>query len=117
MNQEKADARVQALRQEYRRLTGRLARLSYISEGTVTDRSRLRPPRSGYQWTRKVKQKTITVALSADQFRSLDKAIANRRVLQKTIKRMERISRQILFETVPDTVRRKPLRKRVLGTV
>jgi len=71
----------------------------------------------GYQWTRKVAQKTITVALSAEQFRSLKNAIANHRTLQKTLTQMEKLSRQILFETLPDTNRRKQLPKRVLGTI
>jgi hypothetical protein len=30
---------------------------------------------------------------------------------------MERLSRQILFETLPDTHRRKSLSKKVLGTI
>jgi sialic acid synthase SpsE len=110
-------ARSETLRREYRRLSRSLAAIGYISQGSVLDRSTLRHARSGYQWTRKMAQKTITVALSPDQFRSLKKAIANRRALQKTIDRMEKLSRQILFESLPDTSRRKPLAKRVLGTI
>jgi hypothetical protein len=106
-----------SLHREYQRLSRSLARIGYISQGSVLDRSTLRPPRSGYQWTRKVAQKTITVALSPEQFRSLKEAIANRRALEKTITKMEKISRQILFKTLPDTNRRKPLPKRVLGTI
>src|SRR4051794_15406397 len=34
---------------------------------------------------------------------------------QKTITQMEKLSRQILFETLPDTGRRKSLPKKVLG--
>jgi len=93
-----------------------LAHLGYISQGSVVDRSQLHPPRSGYQWTGKVARKTITVALSREQFLALRTAIQNRRALQKTIAQMERLSRQILFETLPDTHRRKPLPKKVLGT-
>lgn len=102
---------------QYQRLRARLARTGYISQGSVLDRSTLRPPRSGYQWTRKVARKTITVALSPAQFLSLRQAIENRRKLQETIGKMERLSRQILFETLPDTQRRKSLPKRVLGTI
>ena len=83
----------------------------------MLDRSTLRPPRSGYQWTRKVARKTITVALSSEQFLSLRKAIDNRRNPQKTIQQMERLSRQILFGTLPDTHRRKSLPKNVLGLI
>ena len=106
-----------SLARAYQRLSRRLAGIGYISQGSVLDRSTLQPPRSGYQWTRKVAKKTITLALSPEQFRSLKEAITNRRTLEKTITQMEKISRQILFETLPDTRRRKPLKKKVLGTV
>ena len=101
----------------YRDLRRRLARLGYISQGSVLDRTTLTPPRSGYQWTRKVGQKTVTVALSPDQYRALKQAVANARTLRKIVAEMERISRQILFETLPDTRRRKRLSKKVLGLI
>jgi hypothetical protein len=104
------------LRRQYQRLCASLAHLGYISQGSVVDRSQLRPPRSGYQWTRKVARKTITVALSREQYLALRTAIENRRALQKTMAQMEKLSRQILFESLPDTRRRKPLPKKVLGT-
>jgi len=108
---------LQTLEREYRRLSRRLAGIGYISQGSVLDRSTLRPPRSGYQWTRKLAQKTVTVALSPEQFEHLRKAIENRRALAKTLAQMEKLSRQILFSTLPDTRRRKPLPKKVLGTL
>src|SRR3989440_10032254 len=106
-----------ALEGQYRRLRQTLTHIGYISQGSVLDRSTLNPPRSGYQWTRKVARKTITVALSPEQFLSLRKAIQNHRSLQKTIAQMEKLSRQILFETLPDTRRRKSLPKKVLGLI
>src|SRR5437899_10952971 len=107
----------QSLQRHYQRLCSSLASTGYISQGSVLDRSTLRPPRSGYQWTRKVARKTITVALSPQQFQSLGKAIQDRRNLQKTVAKMEKLSRQILFGTLPDTHRRKPLQKQVLGLI
>src|SRR5712671_1196891 len=104
-----------SLQHEYDRLRKSLAQIGYISQGSVLDRSTLRPPRSGYQWTRKLARKTVTVALSPEQFLSLRAAIQNRRNLQKTIGKMEKLSRQILFASLPDTHRRKSLPKRVLG--
>ena len=109
-------ALLKSLQQEYHQLSGSLTNIGYISQGSVLDRSRLHPPRSGYQWTRKVDQKTITVALSPQQFQAVGKAIENRRKLAKTLTRMENISRQILFNSLPDTRRRKPLDKKVLRT-
>src|SRR5947209_19209634 len=110
-------APLESLKREYQRLSGSLAALGYISQGSVLDRSKLTPPRSGYQWTRKVARKTITVALSPEQFLSLRKAIQNHRALQTTITQMEKLSRQILFDTLPDTRRRKSLPKKVLGLI
>jgi hypothetical protein len=102
---------------QYQRLCSSLAQTHYISQGSVLDRSTLQSPRSGYQWTRKVAGKTITVALSREQFESLRQAIKNRRRLEKTITQMEKLSRQILFQTLPDTRRRKSLPKKVLGLI
>jgi hypothetical protein len=106
-----------SLEHQYERLRKSLAKVGYISQGSVLNRSRLKPPRSGYQWTRKIARKTITVALSPEQFISLRSAIENRRALQKTLAKMEKLSRQILFGTLPDTHRRKPLPKKVLGLI
>jgi hypothetical protein len=110
-------ARLESLRREYQRLCGSLADVGYISQGSVVDRSRLRHPRSGYQWTRKVAQKTVTLALSHEQFKAVGKAIENRRRLARTLTKMENLSRQILFSSLPDTHRRKPLNAKVLLAV
>ncbi len=98
----------------YAQLRGRLARTQWISEGYVQNRG---PGAGGpcYQWTRKVKGKTVSVALSREQFEWLARAIRQWRRLQATLKQMQRLSRQVLFETVPHPQRRKRLRKEVLG--
>src|SRR3974377_2156155 len=105
---------VTQLKKDYQRLRRFLAQIGYISQGSVVDRSKLRLPRSGYQWTRKVKRKTITVALSDSEFHSLAEAIANERKLNRTIRQMERVSRRILFIDRSQTSQRKPLRQKVL---
>ena len=68
-----------------------------------------------YQWTRKVKGKTVSVALSREQFEWLRTAIAQWREAQKIIKEMQPLSRAVLFHTVPEPPRRKCLSKSVLG--
>jgi hypothetical protein len=108
---------LESLQRQYQRLSGSLADLGYISQGSVVDRSRLRHPRSGYQWTRKVAQKTVTVALSPEQFKAVGKAIENRRRLARTLTKMESLSRQILFSSMPDTHRRKRLNAKALATI
>ena len=98
----------------YGRLRQRLAAAGWISEGYVQDRG---PGAGGphYQWTRKVRGKTVSVALSREQYQWLGQAIANWRQLQQTLKAMQQLSRRVLFETVPHPPRRKRLGKKVLG--
>jgi len=98
----------------YAQLQARLNPQSWISEGYVQDRG---PGAGGpcYQWTRKVKGKTLSVALSKEQFEWLREAIARWRTMQETIKEMQQLSREVLFATVPHPPRRKRLGKKVLG--
>ncbi len=113
----KKPAPTTSLQQQYHRLASSLANTGYLSHGSVLDRSTLRTPRSGYQWTRKLARKTITVALSQEQFQAFRQAIENRRALHKTIAKMETLSRQILFGRLPDTHRHKSLPRKVLGLI
>jgi hypothetical protein len=112
-----SSASVAAWKRQYDRLRKSLAQTGYISQGSVLERSVATSGRSGYQWTRKVAQKIITVSLSQPQFAALKQAVKNERTLWKTIKQMEKLSRQILFASLPDTRRRKHLAKKVLGTI
>lgn len=102
------------LRAEYVTLQKQLAATGWISHGYVQDRG---PGAGGpcYQWTRKEKKKTVSVALSKDQYQAMRGAIMNWRKAQQTLARMEQISRLVIFRTLPDTRRRKPLTNRVLG--
>ena len=58
---------------------------------------------------------TVSVALSKEQFDAMSEAIANWREVQRTLKRMEQITRENIFRSLPDTKRRKPLTKKVLA--
>ena len=101
---------------EYARLRAQLARIGWISEGYVQDRG----PGAGcpcYPWTRKVKGKTVCVALSRDQYEWLKQAIANWRTIQETLRQMQLLSREELFQSVPGPKRRKKLSKTVLGLI
>jgi len=110
-------ASVAVWKREYDRCRKSLAQIGYISQGSVLKRSVATSGRSGYQWTRKVAQKTVTVSLSQPQFTALKQAVKNERRLWKTIRQMEKLSRQVLFASLPDTRRRKRLAKKVLGTI
>jgi len=100
----------------YRRLQRQLARIGYISQGTVFQRT---PTQQGsrYVWTRKLAAKTVTVALSKEQYQWLRRAVANQRQLQRIMGRMQALSRQVLFQTISGVVRRKSLSKKVLGLI
>ena len=97
--------------------TGRTPKVStsYITQGSVLQRSVAASGRSGYQWTRRVARKTVTVSLSPDQFKAMQQAVANERKLWKTVQQMERVSRQIIFGSTSDTQRRKRLSKKSFG--
>jgi len=106
---------LEAHQQAYAQLRAQLADVGWISQGYVQDRG---PGAGGpcYQWTRKVKGKTVSVALSKEQFEWLRQAIANWRQMQRTIQQMQRLSREVLFSTVPHPLRRKRLTKKTMGT-
>ena len=106
-----------ALKAQYRHLRQDLARTGYISQGSVQQRSVAASGRSGYQWTRKVAQKTVSVALSPAQFSAMKQAVDNERKLWKIIQEMERVSRRIIFASSSDTRRRKRLSRKVLGLI
>ncbi len=112
--QTRSAARLAQWQSEYQKLLQGLGTLGWISQGYVQDRG---PGAGGpcYQWTRKVRGKTVSVALSREQYEWLRQAIANWRQLQGTLKEMQRLSRQVLFSTVPHPPRRKRLGKMVLG--
>lgn len=115
MNQQKKPSS-SSRQKEYARLQAQLAHTVWISDGYVQDRG---PGAGGacYPWTRKVKGKTVCVALSKEQYEWLKQAIANWRNVQKTLRQMQRLSRAELFETLPNPNRRKRLSKKVLGLV
>ena len=106
----------EAWKREYARLRETLGRVGWISQGYVQDRG---PGAGGpcYQWTRKVRGKTVSVALSREQYEWLRAAIGQWRQVQATLRQMQQLSRQVLFASVPHPPRRKKLGKRTLGLI
>jgi hypothetical protein len=104
------------LQARYARLRARLGRLGWISQGYVQNRG---PGAGGpcYQWTRKVKGKTVSVALSQEQYQALRAAITNWKQTQEILHRMQTLSREVIFGTLPHPPRRKRLGKKVLGLI
>ena len=110
------NANLAQIEQEYARFRARLGRLGWISHGYVQDRG---PGAGGpcYQWTRKVKAKTVSVALSREQYEALKEAIDNWHQAQEILQRMQALSRHVIFEMLPNPPRRKRLGKRVFGLI
>jgi|1185.fasta_scaffold464712_2 hypothetical protein len=76
-----------------------LARIRWVCPGSIVKQYQLKRRNGQAQrygpyliWTRKVQNKTVTVALSQQQARVLARAIANRRTLEKLLRKMETIS-------------------------
>lgn len=99
----------------YRRLRERLGRIGWVALGSVLERDQ--PGQGGprYQWSRRVGKKTVTVALSAEQFAWLKAAIANQRKVWDILLEMQRHTVAYMWKNVPGTTRRKRLSKKTLG--
>ena len=105
----KEPQKLAALEAQLRRLAQSLSRTGFVSQGSVFERKK-KTSGSRYQWTWKdSKQKTVSLTLSAQQFSWLKKAIARSRSVEYTLKKMRRISHQVLLEYMPGPRRRKRL--------
>ena len=93
---------LRALRTRFQACQAQLATLDWISEGSVT------PNHSPgtWRWTRKVRAKTVTVALSAMQAAAFAKAIAEHRKMEALIKEMRALSQRMLLHALPSPARR-----------
>ena len=60
-----------------------------------------------YTWTRKVRAKTVTVALSEAQAKAFRAAIAAHREVEDTLARLREVSQTALLEGVPGVSRRR----------
>jgi len=102
------------LKARYESLQRSLGKQPWILQGSVNERS---PPpestsaRATYTWTRKVRGKTITVALSPQQARAFRRAIEANRRLEKTLADMRRLSQQALAESLPGVKKIAPSKK------
>ena len=64
---------------DYERLRAQLAQTGWVALGSVVERGQ--PGQGGprYQWSRRVGKKTVTVALSREQFEWISQAIQRNR--------------------------------------
>jgi len=99
----------------YHQLQKQLAQTGWIALGSLLERNQ--PGQGGprYQWSRRVGPKTVTVALSPEQFQWLKAAIANQREVWNTLMKMQQLTAEYLFGNLPNPKRRKRLTKKSLG--
>jgi len=99
----------------YQRLQAQLGQIGWIALGSVLERNK--PGQGGprYQWSRRVDKKTVTVALSAEQFAWLSQAIANQRKLWDILSNMQQLTLDYMWKHLPSTARRKKLSQKTLG--
>jgi hypothetical protein len=100
---------------QYQRLRRKLSKIGWIALGSLIERNK--PGQGGprYQWSRRVGPKTVTVALSVEQFEWLQHAIANQREVWEILMDLQRLTAKHALENIPGPPRRKRLSKRRLG--
>jgi hypothetical protein len=92
----------QKLQRRFQSLKEELATIGWLTHGSVT------PNHPGHwRWTRKVKAKTVTVALSQAQADLFKDAIANHRKLESILHQMRAISQEVLLKSVPGTAKKR----------
>lgn len=85
----------------------------YILQGSVVQRNlqrrvgdELKTYGPYYLWTRKINNKTVTQALTAEQARIIREAIQRNRKLEQRLARLRSLSEQIIQAVSPGVVRR-----------
>ena len=105
----------ESLPAEYVRLRKQLSNVGWIALGSLVQRNK--PGQGGprYQWSRRLGAKTVTVALSAEQFDWLQQAIANQREVWDILMQLQRLTAHHVLQNLPNPPRRKRLSKKRLG--
>ena len=100
---------------QYQRLRQKLSNIGWIALGSLVERDK--PGQGGprYQWSRRIGPKTVTVALSAEQFSWLKQAISNQREVWDILAQLQQITAQHALENLPGPSRRKRFGKKRLG--
>ena len=91
-----------ALRKRFESFKTQILALDWVTQGSLSQ-----SPQGNWRWTRKVKAKTVTVALSDQQAELFRRAIDDHRKLEKLIDQMRALSQQVLLNSVEGPPRRK----------
>ena len=89
--------------EQYQRLQKTLRYLPLLAQGNVFA---IAPPEGAprasthYKWTRKLKAKTVTEALSKEQFEALREAIEANKQVEETLRRMRDLAQNAILRTL-----------------
>src|SRR5271168_2960688 len=89
-------AQIAALRKRFERYKTQILALDWVTQGSLSQ-----SPQGNWRWTRKVKAKTTTVALSDQQAELFRRAIDDHRKLEKLVDQMRAISQQMHLNFAP----------------
>ena len=96
------------LQAAYRTLERAAGGQPWLVQGTVNVVAPKSPAaRVTYTWTRKVRAKTITVALSPKQAVTFRRAIAANRRIEEALSRLRQVSQTALLAEVPGVTKRR----------
>ena len=96
------------LRREYRALMRLMDRGPWVLQGSVNEMAPRTPQgRATYTWTRKVRAKTVTVALSAKQAAAFRRAIRMNRQMEQRLERLRTLSQGALLTSLPGVPKRR----------
>ena len=95
------------LQAAYRTLDRAVCRRPWLVQGSVNVVAPKSPAASvTYTWTRKVRAKTITVALSKEQAVAFRQAIEANRRLEEVLAHLREVSRTVLLTELPGVTKR-----------
>ena len=93
---------IAVLKKRFEHCKTQILALDWMTQGSLSQ-----SPQGNWRWTRKVKAKTVTVALSDKQAELFRRAIDDQRKLENLIDQMRAISQQVLLNSVEGPARRK----------
>jgi hypothetical protein len=96
------------LQAAYRELDRAVRRQPWLVQGSVNVVAPKSPAaRVTYTWTRKVRAKTVTVALSHEQSAAFRQAIEANRQIEAALSQLRELSQNVLLAEVPGVTKRR----------
>jgi hypothetical protein len=93
---------IAVLKKRFEHCKTQILALDWVTQGSLNQ-----SPQGNWRWTRKVKAKTVTVALSDQQADLFRRAINDHRKLEELLDQMRALSQQVLLNSVEGPPRRK----------